>query len=507
MITIQSPIIAKNTGLESAQAIAFAERVVPAGVAESNVNAYLGELNRLCRLVGFDFRILAAQSAHETADWSSSWWTERLNPAGIGITGDPDQDAASHTWKSGTEAARAHVVHMSAYVWGNVTGNPKRRVLLDYMRLDPRWNAVVEAGYAGSVDVLGDLGSGKWAADPDYAPQIAAKANLIFKEVSVPTTDVVFGRVPKPPIASLICSKIGPGHGYYEMGHPRQNVGICEHITDGYGSIEFYHGFFSIGGEREADALVDFVVGRDGRIGMLNDPFGSRAGYANGDTSGLEGDGPAFMAHFAGELDPPNFHLISIEHEGKAADDWTGPQWNASVALDAWLFDQLHVRYDAFPRNQNTGIAAHYFHSEFTGKGGNGLDECPGRYIKQHIDQFQAEVKAVLMAHQVTATQTEKPSIPTVPWGKDATGEQDLHGTKALAFYGSARNKRTKDLPVYVAADSKSRVLARVKSGGDVTIRGTVRTQKGRWALVEVPGVAGVGRCVLSALTGPWPVP
>jgi hypothetical protein len=314
---------------------------------------------------------------------------------------------------------------------------------------------------------------------------------------------VTFGLVPKPPIAELICTKLGEGHGFNTVA-PRQNVGVCEHITDGHGDIEFYSSFFSIGGEREADALVDFVVGRDGRIGMLNDWRGTRAPWANGNTDGLEGDGPAFLNTFG--VDGVNQKLVSIEHEGLAAEDWTGAQWNAAVALDAWLFDQMGVRYDTFPINENFGVVTHLFHSEFTDKGGNGLDECPGRYLKQHIDQFQTEIRAVMMAHQVSATQAtvHATPIPTVSWDTHATGIQQLNGVRALAFLGETTAKR--DVPVRMAASGRAKVIATIKAGEIATIRGTFRTAKARWALIDL-GPKGVGRARLSAFKERWPLP
>src|SRR5262245_23185558 len=67
------------------------------------VTAYAKEAFRLAPLVGLDPSIAVSQSAHETDYWRSGWWLERLNPAGIGITGDPAQNAQSHTWTNGTD--------------------------------------------------------------------------------------------------------------------------------------------------------------------------------------------------------------------------------------------------------------------------------------------------------------------------------------------------------------------------------------------------------------------
>ena len=344
----------------------------------------------------------------------------------------------------------------------------------------------------------------------EYVATLMAKLmswGTLGKETqAVPTQAVRFGRVPKPPIIELICSKIGPGHGYTQVP-PRQNVGICEHITDGRGSVEFYHDFFSIGGEREADALVDFVVGRDGRIAMLNDWRGTRAPWANGNTAGQEGDGPAFIATFG--IAGVNNRLVSIEHEGRAADDWTGEQWNASVALDAWLFDQMGVRFDSFPVHQGYGVVTHLLHSEFTDKGGNALDECPGRYLKQHINQFQAAIKAVMMAHQVDAPATpDKPKPAPIWWDRDDIGVQvNGNGDRALAMLAETHT-RDKEATLYsVAVAKKQYALGTVKPGTTLALRGTSRSKAGRkFAFVEIPGHPDqVARIVASNLVETWP--
>ena len=54
-------------------------------------------------------------------------------------------------------------------------------------------------------------------------------------------------------------------------------------------------------GKRAGDALTDTVIGRDGRIGLLNDwrdpeRGGRRAGWANGTATGTGGDGVASTA-------------------------------------------------------------------------------------------------------------------------------------------------------------------------------------------------------------------
>lgn len=172
MITLDSPIVGAPQGTIE-QALASVE---PPGTPERD---YISELWRLCALVQFDAALLFSQAHHETAGFTSRWWREHLNPAGIGVTGDPAQDAASPTFKSGTDAARAQVVHMWAY---STLVLPPVNPLVAYIPLDPRYEAVFDAGLDGSVRVLGDLGNGRWATDPTYAQQIADKCNAIFAD-------------------------------------------------------------------------------------------------------------------------------------------------------------------------------------------------------------------------------------------------------------------------------------------------------------------------------------
>src|SRR4051794_15361635 len=109
--TVTSPLVGQAIG-EDIDVVSWAIRndIEPSRTWEWD--AYLAEIYRLAPLVGLNPDLLVAQSAHETDNWSSPWWAQRLNPAGIGITGDAAQNDASPTWTNGTDAARAQVVHM-----------------------------------------------------------------------------------------------------------------------------------------------------------------------------------------------------------------------------------------------------------------------------------------------------------------------------------------------------------------------------------------------------------
>jgi hypothetical protein len=145
------------------------------------VEAYLKEVYRLGRRVGINADIVAVQAIHETDWFRSHWWKERLNPAGIGITGDAAQNEASRTWEKGEDAARAHVVHLWLYAEGEDLPDDLR----PFRALDPRWDAAVAAGKAGKTKTLAAL-AGTWAADEEYAEKIVRHLNAIFPDAPPP---------------------------------------------------------------------------------------------------------------------------------------------------------------------------------------------------------------------------------------------------------------------------------------------------------------------------------
>ncbi len=164
-----------------AQARTFAARsTFPSG--DADILAYLTEVFRLSPKVGIDPAIVVAQSAEETGNWTSDAWRERRNPAGIGVTDGQD---FGYSWADGTAAARGQIVHLIGYAAFNPNPEPGRltaeqaATVGNYRGLDPRWDALIDSGWAGTVHTIRDL-TGKWATDPAYHDKIAARGNLIF---------------------------------------------------------------------------------------------------------------------------------------------------------------------------------------------------------------------------------------------------------------------------------------------------------------------------------------
>lgn len=164
--------IAGPTRGTAQQAIEYARNI--GSLRMNEVELYINEVYRLAPQLGFDPALIVAQSALETDYWRSSWWNLRLNPAGLGIAGDPSQYVNSQWFADGTHAARAQLAHMHAEVYGNRVALPE--VL---QGADTTYQHVFDAGWAGTIVTLDDL-SGTWATDPDYGWKIARVAANIF---------------------------------------------------------------------------------------------------------------------------------------------------------------------------------------------------------------------------------------------------------------------------------------------------------------------------------------
>jgi hypothetical protein len=126
--------------------------------------------------VGIDPSVVIAQARHETDLFRSIWWRERLNPAGIGITGDYDQNLASRTFRTGTESARAQIAHLLLYATGKISFPLSERD-------DPRFEAYTQAnGTTARARTIREL-AGSWAKDKEYHLGICRHGNSIFKNL------------------------------------------------------------------------------------------------------------------------------------------------------------------------------------------------------------------------------------------------------------------------------------------------------------------------------------
>lgn len=267
---------------------------------------------------GQDFlnpEILAIQSAHETGWWTSYWWEQRLNPAGISITGDPAQNNASKTWTNGRDAARAHLTHVWLYARGTTLpdGFPGSKAE------DPRWDAAVAAGYAGTKPTIGSL-TNTWAIDSAYDAKLVA----ILNQRPGTTAPDDGGNEQEAPMAEQKRFVIAMGHRNTDRGGAYNEInwtpGCARAIRD---AIEARGGKAVIVQEHDSDNDPNWF------------PGGLQAMARHAVTlAGQYGPFEAYIScHYNGGAGP-GFHAIF-------PDAWSGIDQKANNPLDVRLCENL----------------------------------------------------------------------------------------------------------------------------------------------------------------------
>lgn len=236
------------------------------------------------------------------------------------------------------------------------------------------------------------------------------------------TEELTFGRCKLPPYLTEIISKPWVGAGY-DVVPPRQNVGMCMHKWWGYGDEHSIHNLMSTGGERQADAMVDWSCTQEGVLTMVNEPWKTRAGWANGPADDLEGDGVLFVRTLG--ISAVNGREVSCEFEGKD-EPLTDAQMDRGSSLWAFYFDSFKVPYSDYPMNPKYGIVTDLDHWEL------GPKDCPFAGARAHRSEFQDMVRGKMKAGQ-TGGSTDpipppNPPDPNHDWLPDGMTEEVVTG-------------------------------------------------------------------------------
>lgn len=469
--TTGSPLVLTGRPPSAEQLWAAFAPMTPAGETGRvrQALAVLAGVGAACRC---DPVILAAIAWIETGEagtglpWRSRWWLGRNNAGNLGVTGDPAQDAASQRWQTPHDGAVALVAHYVAYAWGSRWRSAWDTDALGLPGMqDKRFQTVLEATGGVPVDTLGGL-SGRWSTDMAYGDKLAERCNALMTAIAASATDPivttpatdpepietgedamsnVFGRVPHPPFIDLPVSKQYAGQGYTQIpAGSRKIVGVMNHETQGHGSGQWYRDFFSCpNGARCADALVDYLITRDGTIYRLNDPANDRSPWANGGPLGLEGDGPAFYARFGAA--GVNNSLISIEHESLNNENWTDAQVRSSGLLNAYWHDQDAQDWESYPYVPRYGCVTSLAHFEI------GTTDC-GKGELDDITRVQAIARGEMKKWQTmdsgpsvpeTPSVPDQPDTPTLPGGADPAKAAKAFGTLVKHM----PDGKTKDAP------------------------------------------------------------
>lgn len=128
------------------------------------------ELRRLCKIHKYNFPGLFAQAWHETNGFTSDLWKHRRNPAGLKNT----SGKAFQSFVNGVDAARAFVIHMTAYVM------PENwKVTFNYRFMDSRFSVAMLANRGRKFHTMDDL-AGFWAEDLMYGRKVLKTYKGLF---------------------------------------------------------------------------------------------------------------------------------------------------------------------------------------------------------------------------------------------------------------------------------------------------------------------------------------
>jgi hypothetical protein len=435
-ITINSPIAGKSYGTLAAARAYVARYKVLTAFDE----AYLAALYDLCQQIGLRFEIAFAQWCDETDIGRSAIWLRYGNPAGIGAL--PDGTYVGITYLTGLDAARGHLIHL----WAYAKGSQLPAALRDHVALDPRWQAVHNAGYVGKAPTLKGLAN-TWATNPSYAVQIASHANAAFSnlpEGEQPMPEqITYGRVPHPDyVDKYIPAFAGQAAGYYGQ---RFNYGVVWHRM--VGNLIGTDGHF----RQPGTGLTDYGIGvgghdaasLDGVIYRWNDPLGNRSGWANGRILQPWGDGKAFLAEYVPQYgaDIANRGQISIEISGYYGTPLTPKARAAIVAITAYWADQAGIPWHVFPEWPGHGYSFVRYHQEITGPAEK---VCPGEVVIAETATLIA-MTAERMRQYQTASQPQPtplyaaPAVPAWMVADLASGVMRDHKLGSTMAYGAER--------------------------------------------------------------------
>lgn len=186
---------------------------------------------------------------------------------------------------------------------------------------------------------------------------------------------------------------------------PRSGVAIqaiVEHIEDGteQATDSWFDGAAS-------HVSAHYSVAKDGTV--RRHVADSEAAWANGALTPAPAHPTPLIARNGG-IDP-NYWSLSIEHEGKSPDTPQGVQWEASVALTAWLCEQHGIAPSRDTIIRHSDIGGHLY--------------CPG-WSDALMDQYVAAVAAKLnggsMAQSAPFTSKQAQEIGIVAYMREHPG-------------------------------------------------------------------------------------
>jgi len=296
------------------------------------VDQYVQEVWRLATRLGYDPAIVTAQASLETEGWTSYLWRERLNPARLGISDVVDLGVCFST---GVDAARAHLVHLSAYERGY------DRRLQPFLRLDPTWQEVFATGNAGRAKTVDEFAA-RWSPDPEYGRLLALhwqairEAYVVPKAVAQPTP----GGAPLP--SGIIRYACG---NWSERTFGQEPVAIVFHVTDDP-DLAWVRSWYQNPASRSS---VHAVIDETGGIHQFVDE--ERAAWANSDVKNPRRDfawlnSALQQCHGMGGPMRLDDFTLGAAFLGRPERGPTEEQYRSMTALAAYWRDRFRIPID-----------------------------------------------------------------------------------------------------------------------------------------------------------------
>lgn len=403
------------------------------GAGDDQDTRYLGALHDYCTEVGIDPAFAAGQWADETGTGDSVYWRRDGNPAGIGIW----QSGVPSPWAGKlqpAESAAVHVAEILAHTVGIPDPNYQRAWLQDATYIDAahlaklaalrtvrswpkpqRWELRHLCLEVGGGDYV-------WAANPNYAVQIARHIDRLYRYRKEAPVAGPFGNVKHPDYQDRPISK-KEGQGQDDLGQ-RTVKGVVLHRIVGtlWGTDTYFRG-------PGVYALTDYGVGvgtadgaaHDGEILRWNDPLGRQSGWASGPYNGAYGDGLAFANKYG--IDAINRDQASIEISGYYDTPLTDAARAAIAGIIAYWADQAHIPWDVFPITPADGFSFVRWHQEFTLGSGK---ICPGPVVMGETSALIEQARQIMRVAQTGGKPVRPPAYatPEVPdWFADSLSE------------------------------------------------------------------------------------
>lgn len=426
-------------GFEAIDVDATVTLIAKRGGKTDGLATTLNEVNRAAKSLNLNARLITAVVAHETDAMKSSRYTDWGNPGGIAIS----HDAATEVWRP----YRPRPIEIGSMIVAAIAQKILERSVAIEVPLAYKVPGMSEwlvrslgftkgSKYPSPIRTTDDMvkqftdDSGEtqyvWAEDQNWPKGVEGWYAILptggtdTKGSGAAETVYTFGNVTHPPYQDRLVTDEQSG-AWDDLGK-RSPYGVVQHSM--IGSLVGTDSWFRRG-IGVSDGLTDYGVGNstdgpslDGVIFRWNDPLGiahpgvspNRAGWANGGSDGLEGDGPAFVQKLG--VNAINRNMVSIERSDGgeyATQGMSEKQFESLAKLTARWFDYDRVPWDLYPFNPHVACVTHMLHKEFATK------DCPFPPVYNRIDELQNRIRAILKAGQTASTDPSVPPVVTPP--------------------------------------------------------------------------------------------